>query len=63
MSGNDVRQWQSRMRERGWHLSSDGVYGPESARICRAFQTEKGLDTDGVVGPESWRAAWTAHIT
>jgi len=63
MYGNDVRTWQMRMVARGWRLSADGWYGPESEKVCRAFQKEKGLAVDGVVGPKTWAAAWTAPIT
>lgn len=62
-SGKDVRTWQTQMKRRGWRLSVDGVYGPESREVCVAFQREKGLEVDGVVGPETWRAAWEAPIT
>jgi peptidoglycan hydrolase-like protein with peptidoglycan-binding domain len=41
----------------------DDQFGPESARVCRSFQQEKGLGVDGVVGPETWAAAWTTPIT
>lgn len=63
MSGSDVRTWQDRMRDRGWHLAVDGVYGPASEKVCRSFQAEKALTVDGVVGPKTWAAAWTAPIT
>lgn len=59
----DVRVWQQRMKARGWRLAVDGVYGPESERICRQFQREKRLAVDGQVGPQTWRAAWTAPVT
>lgn len=63
MAGNDVRTWQARMAQRGWRIGVDGTYGPESERVCRQFQAEKGLGVDGVVGPVTWGAAWTAPIT
>jgi len=53
-----VRQWQERMRERGWSIAVDGLYGPSSARICRQFQQEKGLAVDGIVGPDTWAATF-----
>lgn len=61
--GNDVKTWQNRMRARGWSLKADGVYGPASEVVCRAFQREKHLTEDGEVGPQTWAAAWTAPIS
>lgn len=63
IQGDDVRQWQQRMAERGWHLAVDGAYGPGSRDICVKFQREKGLSADGIVGPATWSAAWTAPVT
>jgi N-acetyl-anhydromuramyl-L-alanine amidase AmpD len=63
MQGTDVATWQRQMAARGWALAADGVYGPASADVCRAFQREKSLGVDGVVGPETWAAAWTAPVT
>ncbi|MBA9003653.1 peptidoglycan-binding protein [Thermomonospora cellulosilytica] len=63
MRGDDVRRWQARMRDRGWRITVDGVYGPRSEEVCRAFQREKGLEVDGVVGPVTWRESWAAPIT
>jgi len=60
MKGTDVRTWQTQMKARGWNIAVDGVYGPDSERVLRAFQAEKGMVVDGVLGPVSWRAAWTA---
>lgn len=61
--GADVRTWQQRMRDRGWRITVDGVYGPQSADVCKRFQREKRLQVDGIVGPITWRASWTAPIT
>lgn len=63
MSGDDVRQWQRRMKDRGWRITVDKWYGPASEAVCRAFQEEKGLTVDGVVGKRTWAAAWTAPVT
>lgn len=63
MRGDDVLAWQRQMRKRGWRIDADGWYGPDSERICRAFQEEKGLTVDGIVGKRTWAAAWTAPIT
>lgn len=58
-----LKAWQARMADRGWAIDVDGLYGPQTAKVARAFQTEKGLDVDELVGPETWAAAWTAKVT
>lgn len=63
MTGADIRQWQDRMRQRGWKIGVDGSYGPKSRKVAEAFQKEKRLGVDGKVGPKTWAAAWTAPIT
>jgi peptidoglycan hydrolase-like protein with peptidoglycan-binding domain len=63
MRTSDVGTWQARMSVRGWRIAVDGIYGPQSERVCRAFQAEKGLHVDGIVGPITWRASWEAPIT
>jgi peptidoglycan hydrolase-like protein with peptidoglycan-binding domain len=62
-NGNDVRTWQRQMARRTWHIAVDGVFGPQSARVARRFQAEKGLRVDGLVGPRTWDAAWRRPIT
>jgi lysozyme len=58
MSGEDVRQWQTRMGERGWSLDPDGVYGSWCPLACISLQRQEGLATDGVVGPSTWQATF-----
>lgn len=53
-----VAQWQARMQQRGWTIAVDGFYGPESERVARQFQQEKGLAVDGIVGADTWQAAF-----
>jgi hypothetical protein len=62
-NGSDVRIWQRQMARRTWHIAVDGVFGPQSARVARRFQAEKGLRVDGLVGPRTWDAAWRRPIT
>ena len=62
-AGHGTAQWQGQMSARGWSLAVDDLYGDESERVCRQFQSEKGLDVDGIVGPATWDAAWTAPVT
>jgi peptidoglycan hydrolase-like protein with peptidoglycan-binding domain len=63
MIGDDVEQWQRQMNRRGWKIDVDRRHGDQSEKVCRQFQTEKGLTVDGIVGPHTWRATWTAPIT
>lgn len=58
-----ARQWQEKMRSRGWKITVDGIYGPNSAEICKKFQREKGLVVDGLVGPQTWAMTWKAPVT
>lgn len=60
---SDLARWQQRMKDRGWAIGVDGLYGPQTERIARAFQAEKGLVVDGAIGPITWAAAWTAPVT
>ncbi len=62
MRGPDVRQWQERMKERGWKIRVNGIYDEKAEKACRTFQEEKGLLVDGVVGEDTWRAAWLAPV-
>ncbi|KAA9379594.1 N-acetylmuramoyl-L-alanine amidase [Microbispora cellulosiformans] len=68
MEGDDVRTWQARMRARGWRITVDGVFGPQSREICRQFQIEKrdlhvNPSMVGRVDRPTWEAAWTSPIT
>jgi peptidoglycan hydrolase-like protein with peptidoglycan-binding domain len=59
MRGDDVRMWQQRMRDRGWTITVDGAYGPQSEGVCREFQRRFGLQVDGIVGPITWGRAFS----
>lgn len=60
----DLRRWQQRMKDRGWSITADGLYGPKTARVAIAFQKEKGLrPIDGLIGRVTWDAAWKEPVT
>lgn len=68
MNGADVRQWQQRMHDRGWIITVDGWYGPQSRGVCLQFQEDSTahgwpLAADGMVGPLTWSAAWERPIS
>lgn len=57
----DVRAWQQQLADRGWTITVDGQFGPQSEAVCMAFQRAHGLEVDGIVGPLTWAASWTGH--
>ncbi|MEA2697456.1 MAG: lysozyme [Myxococcales bacterium] len=60
ISGDDVRVWQTRMRERGFAVDVDGFYGRQSRQACIALQREMGIEPDGIVGGTTWNATFDA---
>lgn len=54
MRGADVRKYQTMMDLLGWAIDVDGVYGPQSAGVCKAFQRAEKLTVDGQAGPKTW---------
>jgi cell wall-associated NlpC family hydrolase len=60
MVGQDVRQWQEQMINRGFLLEVDGEYGYESEGVCRSLQQRSEIQVDGIVGPDTWRASWVS---
>jgi hypothetical protein len=59
-----VRAWQQQMRSRGWKISVDGRFGPQSASVAQRFAAEKGLGgAPGTVDAAAFAAAWTAPVT
>ncbi len=59
----NVRTWQTRMAARGWTIGTDGIFGPETLRVVKAFQAEFSLGVDGEIGPITWRAAWDLPVS
>ncbi|WP_051740391.1 peptidoglycan-binding protein [Kitasatospora sp. MBT66] len=58
MTGEDVRTFQARLKERTWQIDADGSFGPATDSITRQFQARHGLEVDGVVGPATWAEAF-----
>lgn len=58
-----IKQWQQQMKRRGWSIGVDGIFGVESQKVCRAFQSEKRIRVDGAVGAQTWTASWTEPVT
>jgi peptidoglycan hydrolase-like protein with peptidoglycan-binding domain len=60
---DSFKTWQQQMKNRGWTIKVDGYFGPQSERVAKAFQKEKGLGVDGRIGLHTWNAAWTQPVT
>lgn len=58
-----VRKFQSKLKSRGWSIGVDGLFGPDTEKIVRQFQAEKGLRVDGAVGVKTWKAIWESPVT
>lgn len=55
--GEDVAQLQQRLGQLGFVLNRiDGIFGKDTDRCVREFQTNVGLRADGICGPEVFRA-------
>ena len=57
-----LKQWQARMKERGWKIDVDGRFGEQTEKIVRQFQKLIGEKVDGKIGPNTWVKAWTYPV-
>lgn len=58
-SGAKVRAVQSQLRESGYSVAVDGIFGSGTYSAVRSFQSSKGLGVDGIVGDNTWsKFAW-----
>ncbi|HEY6881517.1 MAG TPA: M15 family metallopeptidase [Polyangiales bacterium] len=59
-SGPDVEAWQNFLRgQDASDLEVDGVYGPRTVALTKAFQGAHGLVADGVIGARTFASAQT----
>lgn len=58
-----LKAWQEQMRARGWKITPDGRYGPETERVAGDFKRGKRGWSDPLIGPETWAMAWTEPVT
>lgn len=51
--GSGVSALQDQLRQAGYNIASDGIYGPQTAAAVRDFQTRNNLTVDGIAGPQT----------
>jgi peptidoglycan hydrolase-like protein with peptidoglycan-binding domain len=54
--GHPVPALQYLLRDRGHHVTVDGVFGPKTEAAVEQFQIADQLHVDGIVGPQTWGA-------
>jgi len=54
--GDDVKTLQEALNKNGATLKVDGVFGPETEKAVRTYQTKHALTVDGIVGPVTAKA-------
>lgn len=54
--GESVKQLQSKLRDRGYTVAVDGIFGNKTLEAVKAYQADHGLTVDGVVGKKTWGA-------
>jgi len=51
-----VTQLQNLLRNKGYNIAADGIFGPKTEAAVKQFQASRGLVVDGIVGPKTWAA-------
>jgi hypothetical protein len=53
---DEVKELQNELKQEGYKLDADGLFGRDTEAALKQFQSEHGLDDDGVVGALTWAA-------
>ena len=54
--GHPVPALQYLLRDRGHHVTVDGIFGPKTEAAVEGFQIADQITVDGIVGPQTWGA-------
>lgn len=52
--GNDVKELQKILNQSGYKLTEDGIFGANTQKAVKDYQTKNGLTVDGIVGKNTW---------
>lgn len=58
-----IKQFQAKLKQRGWSISVDGIFGNGTKKVVGQYQAEKGLRKDYAVGAKTWAAIWEYPVT
>lgn len=54
---NDVvKSLQRLLKDKGYNIYPDGIFGKKTEQAVRLFQQKNGLHADGIVGRKTWAA-------
>jgi chitosanase len=51
LQGEDVRALQQALTKAGFQVAADGIFGQDTDKAVKMFQTREGMTADGIVGP------------
>ena len=51
LRGDDTKEIQQALVQHGYDLKIDGIFGMNTERAVKQFQSQHGLKVDGIVGP------------
>lgn len=54
--GSEVKALQRALRDEGYELEIDGIFGYITENCVKTYQSRCGLERDGIVGPLTWAA-------
>lgn len=54
--GRTVNRLQGLLTANGYKTSIDGIFGPQTEKALRSFQTKHAKPVDGIAGPITWNA-------
>lgn len=57
-----LRTFQQRLKDRGWKITADGQWGPQTEKVIGQFKRQMRGWTDPLVGPATWALAWTEPV-
>lgn len=53
----DIKRWQSYLKWYGYDIKVDGIFGSQTQRLTKRFQSKEKIKSDGIVGKQTIKAA------